>query len=66
MEIPDNIYQKCLQRKKLYDSGVRIKSAHRCFNCGKEFDCGAWECDFEKDGTIDVYCSVECSREYND
>lgn len=41
-----------------------ILSPHRCFTCNKEFDCGAYVCEYIEDGSIPVFCSPTCSKNY--
>lgn len=61
IEIPKGLGEKILYRMKLAESGAQFKTPHRCSNCNKEFDCETWDCnEIEK-----IYCSIECSKEYN-
>lgn len=58
---PNNILDTILYRQKLSESGALFKTPHRCSNCNNEFDCGNWNCD-ENEG---IFCSIECSMQYN-
>ena len=62
LQIPESLLDKLLYRQKLAESGVLFKTPHRCSNCNNEFDCGSWECDESEK----VFCSIECSKEYDD
>ena len=62
LPISESLYDKLLYRQKLAQSGVPFKSAHRCSNCNNEFDCNSWECD----ETEKIFCSRECSKQYNE